>query len=138
MPPQEQEKMKNRWIDLALLYKDIDEPEIFQNVYLTNVATDKNVKMATNAEIRGDYVEAFNSFKRATDQFPDDTYEYGLWEEQKLYCYTQLTQWEDIANMVNNATNNDPMSNIWDTKTKVSNLFTQKLYCCLLISLLHE
>jgi DNA-dependent protein kinase catalytic subunit len=119
--PEDKEKIKNRWIDLALLYKDIDEPEIFQNVYLTNVATDDIVKHATNAEIRGDYVEAFNSFKKATDDLSNDTYESNLWEEQKLYCYTQLTQWEDIAYMVNSVTNNDPVSSIWDPQTKVNN-----------------
>lgn len=30
---------KKQWIDLASLYKAIDEPEIFQSLYKTKVAT---------------------------------------------------------------------------------------------------
>lgn len=32
--------LQEKWIYLSLLYQNIDELEIFENVYLTNVATD--------------------------------------------------------------------------------------------------
>jgi hypothetical protein len=120
LSPQEQQTRKSQWIDLALLYKEIDESEIFQNVYLTNVATDDLARVAINAEIRGEYIEAFNNFKRADLEYPDQTDEHDLWKEQMLYCYTQLTQWDDIANSVNKSLNNEPLKHIWEPENKVN------------------
>lgn len=110
---------KSRWIDLALLYKDIDEPEIFQNIYLTNVATKELPKEAINAEINGDYVEAYNAFGNSLEQDKDSLYEIPLWKEQMLWCHTQLTQWDEIATTVDKRIQNDPDS-IWDIGQHVS------------------
>lgn len=103
---------KSRWIDLALLYKEIDEPEIFQNVYLKNVATKELTKEAINAEIRGEYIEAYNAFGNALEQDKLSPYEPPLWKEQMLYCHTQLSQWDEIATIIDERIGYDP-NNIW-------------------------
>ncbi|KAI9359803.1 hypothetical protein BD770DRAFT_319254 [Pilaira anomala] len=106
--------LKSQWIDLAILYKEIDEPEIFQKVYLTNVATDELPKEAINAEIRGEYVEAYNHFGDALEQHGIQSSESQLWTEQMLYCHTQLTQWDDIASLTDARIETSPINKIWE------------------------
>ncbi|KAI8057473.1 hypothetical protein BDF21DRAFT_349187 [Thamnidium elegans] len=107
-------KLKIQWTDLSLLYKEIDEPEIFQKLYLNNVATRELPKEAINAEIRGEYVEAYNNFGEALQTYRDQPYEVQLWTDQMLYCHTQLTQWDEIAAITDARVDTSPITKLWE------------------------
>ncbi|KAK4516378.1 uncharacterized protein ATC70_011349 [Mucor velutinosus] len=100
-----------KWIHLSLLYEHIDELEIFENVYLTNVADNDKVRQALRYQIEGNFAVAFNSFDEALQQVGsavDDT-EYNLWQEQMLFCRTQLGQWDRIG-----SDTRDALGDKWD------------------------
>lgn len=129
IPSEESTKKKNIWIDLGLLYKEIDEPEIFQSIYLTNVTTDTLCVQAINYELKGQYNLAFNKYKTAAEMNQDNYYESTVWTEEMLHCYTQLCQWDDISANVNETIGDDVVSRIWEPKFKVRQLaLRQKLY----------
>lgn len=130
---EDKSKTKSQWIDLALLYKEIDEPEIFQKVYLTNVATHELPKEAINHEIRGEYVEAYNNFGEALQKYYDQPYESQLWTEQMLYCHTQLTQWDDIADITESRVDTNPISKLWDMGPQV--IYKHFIENCLCLTL---
>ncbi|KAF1799211.1 hypothetical protein FB192DRAFT_1333067 [Mucor lusitanicus] len=102
---------QEKWIHLSLLYQHIDELEIFENVYLTNVADNDKVRQALRYQIEGNFAVAFNSFDEALQQAGsavDDT-EYNLWQEQMLFCRTQLGQWDHIG-----SDTRDALGDNWD------------------------
>ncbi|KAI8973303.1 hypothetical protein BDF20DRAFT_881619 [Mycotypha africana] len=91
---------KEKWIHLSLLYQSIDEPEIFQNIYLNNVVENELARDGIEYEIKGNYADAFNKLATASDTSDPksvDIVEYNLWQEQMLFCRTQLTEWEKIS-----------------------------------------
>lgn len=126
---------KEKWIYLSLLYQSIDELEIFENLYLTNVATNNLAKGGyflfvttftfltyfhytdgVRNQIKGDYALAFNSFNEAVSDPMSDkevsVSEYNLWQEQMLYCRKQLGQWGLIARDTTNSINNK-LDSLW-------------------------
>ncbi|KAL9555838.1 hypothetical protein MBANPS3_002175 [Mucor bainieri] len=108
---------QEKWIHLSLLYQHIDELEIFENVYLTNVADNDKVRQALRYQIEGNFAVAFNSFDEALQQAGsavDDT-EYNLWQEQMLFCRTQLGQWDHIGSDTRDALN-DRWELLWGDK----------------------
>lgn len=112
-------KRKNLWIDLGLLYKEIDEPEIFQSIYLTNVTTEKLCIQAINYELNGQYNLAFNKYKTAAEMSQENYYESTVWTEEMLHCYTQLCQWDDIYANIEQAVGDNTVNRIWDSRNKV-------------------
>lgn len=103
---------QEKWIHLSLLYQHIDELEIFENVYLTNVANSDSVKQALRYQIEGNFAIAFNQYDktlRDAGSEVDDT-EYNLWQEQMLFCRTQLGQWDRIG-----TDTRDAVEDKWDT-----------------------
>ncbi|KAI7908116.1 uncharacterized protein BX663DRAFT_493038 [Cokeromyces recurvatus] len=104
---------KDKWIYLALLYQNIDELEIFENIYLSNVSTNEFAKNGIKSQIKGDYAIAFNQFDSAVSQSGvKEDIEYYLWQEQMLYCRTQLGQWEFIARDVKDQIHSN-WSSLW-------------------------
>ncbi|KAI8329229.1 hypothetical protein BC941DRAFT_384857 [Chlamydoabsidia padenii] len=97
------------WIDLATLYQDIGEPEIFQSLYRTHVATKDLPKRAVDAKIRGDIALSCNLLQESMADHHDDTdpSEYNLWAKEGLRCFEQLTQWDDVSFHVTNDLNGD-------------------------------
>ncbi|KAF7728429.1 hypothetical protein EC973_006107 [Apophysomyces ossiformis] len=93
---------KLKWIDLAMLYQSAAEPEIFQTIYQTRIATSELPKDAIDAEIRGDYEAALellvSSFENLADTVSDE--EVNVWSQEQLKCFEKLTQWESITNSV--------------------------------------
>ncbi|CAO3615261.1 unnamed protein product [Cunninghamella echinulata] len=87
------------WINLATLYQDIDEPEIFESLYRTHIASNELPKKAVDAKIRGEIAESCNLFMESMDSFHNqaDPQEYSIWERERLRCFEQLTQWDDVA-----------------------------------------
>ncbi|CAO3576402.1 unnamed protein product [Absidia cylindrospora] len=103
------------WIDLATLYQDIDEPEIFQSIYRTHVASKDLPKRAVDAEIRGDIALSCNLFQEAMETHYTETApeEYNLWAKEGLRCFEQLTQWDDVSFHVSNDLGGE-YTKLWD------------------------
>ncbi len=120
MSPEEREKRKDLWIDLGLLYKEIDEPEIFQSLYLANVATEEAAIKAINYEIQGEYGYAVGHYKKAENANPNKTYESSLWTGEMLFCFTQLGRWDAVSKSIDESVGDNVLQRIWDSKTKVS------------------
>ncbi|KAI8883147.1 hypothetical protein K501DRAFT_333495 [Backusella circina FSU 941] len=107
---------KKKWIDLSLLFKEIDEPEIFQGTYQNYVASNNLSKNAIAAEVGMEYARAYNLFKEAKDTLlaKTDPKETSLWDEEMLRCFEQLTQWDDIAIQVGKALPNTDYDKLWE------------------------
>ncbi|KAI8098597.1 uncharacterized protein BX664DRAFT_288171 [Halteromyces radiatus] len=92
------------WIGLASFYQDIDEPEMFEGLYRTHVASKELPKRAVNAKLSGDIALSCNLFQEAMDLHHEDTdpKEYDLWAKEGLRCFEQLTQWDDVSYNVTN------------------------------------
>ncbi|KAL0088017.1 hypothetical protein F4703DRAFT_1975680 [Phycomyces blakesleeanus] len=108
---------KLKWINLATMYKSIDEPEFFQSIYKINVATEKLPKEAIDFEVRGDYetaikkyTESFNKLKQNTD-----TREVSVWAQEQLKCHENLTQWEEIGKSVKSVLKDGDYNSLWDS-----------------------
>ncbi|KAI9491166.1 hypothetical protein BDB00DRAFT_874560 [Zychaea mexicana] len=110
---------KKQWIDLAQLYKSVDQPEIFQNLYQAHVASVSTSKEAIDAEIQNRYADAANLFVELYDNYKDDVdpEERNLWMQELLNCYEQLTEWQDMAATVSDKFNNN-FEAIWDDSEK--------------------
>ncbi|KAI9262203.1 hypothetical protein BDA99DRAFT_438677 [Phascolomyces articulosus] len=110
---------KKQWIDLAQLYKSIDQPEIFQNLYQSHVASVEGSKVAIDYEIQGRYAEAVNYFVKAHDDHKEDVdpEEVELWMQEMLRCYEQLTEWQDMGAFVNGKFDGK-FDTIWDDPEK--------------------
>ena len=126
--PEDAEKKRHLWIDLGLLYKEIDEPEIFQSLYLNNVLADSSAALAINYEIRGEYAYAFNQYKKASLENTESSYETNVWTEEMLFCYSQLCFWDKIEAKVNQDVGEDVLNRIWDEKNKVRVSFMALIY----------
>ncbi|KAI8352478.1 hypothetical protein EDC96DRAFT_546617 [Choanephora cucurbitarum] len=105
---------KEKWIYLSLLYQDIDELEIFQNSYLANVVSNEYAKAGVKAQNKGDFASSFNYFDRALVEEGKNANvtEKSLWEQQMLYCRTQLGQWDLIARDTLSMTENS-LQKLW-------------------------
>ncbi|KAI8075324.1 hypothetical protein BC940DRAFT_249003 [Gongronella butleri] len=90
---------KAHWIDLASLYKAIDEPEIYESLYRTRVVELEAPRLAVEAQLRGDVAEACEKYQDAMQHHFNEasSAEYKVWEQERLACFEQLTQWHDVA-----------------------------------------
>ncbi|KAI8997006.1 hypothetical protein BDB01DRAFT_840542 [Pilobolus umbonatus] len=109
---------KKDWINMSLLFKDIDEPEMFESIYQYNVASSDLTQEAIEAETRGQYARAFNLFHKAKSDSLDDALdeERDLWDKEMLHCYEKLLQWGDIANKIEEIIPDRNYECLWDSK----------------------
>ncbi|ORE12935.1 hypothetical protein BCV71DRAFT_230098, partial [Rhizopus microsporus] len=107
---------KSKWIDLSLLFKDIDEPGVFRSIYQSYVATYEISKKAIDSEVLGDYATAYNQFGQAKESLHNfvDQSETHLWQEQMLHCYEKLTQWDDIVKDIYAAIPRRDYNKLWE------------------------
>ncbi|KAI9251048.1 hypothetical protein BY458DRAFT_559563 [Sporodiniella umbellata] len=109
-------KEKERWVSLALQYKAIDELGAFRSIYQNFVAIYDGPKTAIDHEVMGDYASAYNQFadsKRSLFEYSSSA-ELELWQEEMLYCYEKLTQWDDIVKEVHTALPDRNYTNLWN------------------------
>ncbi|ORE05303.1 hypothetical protein BCV72DRAFT_250689 [Rhizopus microsporus var. microsporus] len=109
---------KSKWIDLSLLFKDIDEPGVFRSIYQSYIATYEIPKKAIDSEVLGDYATAYNQFGQAKESLHNfvDQSEAHLWQEQMLHCYEKLTQWDDIVKDIYAAIPRRDYSKLWESE----------------------
>ncbi|KAI9025750.1 hypothetical protein CLU79DRAFT_699113, partial [Phycomyces nitens] len=108
---------KLKWINLATLYKSIDEPEFFQSIYKINVAAERLPKEAIDFEVRGDYETAITKYTESLGKLKQDTdtREVYVWVQEQLKCYEKLTQWEEIGKNVKSVLKNGDYNSLWDS-----------------------
>ncbi|XP_071796803.1 DNA-dependent protein kinase catalytic subunit-like [Asterias amurensis] len=90
------------WIELARLYKALGEFDAVQGIFSGGIGTHEITKTALEAESRGDYSAAVKLYNQAfeTDWAEGSVtqVEEDLWDESRLNCCNQLTQWKDVQN----------------------------------------
>ncbi|KAG0180275.1 hypothetical protein DFQ29_000972 [Apophysomyces sp. BC1021] len=94
---------KKKWVDLAMLYRSATEPEIFQTIYQTKIATSELPKKAIDAEIRGDYETALDWIITSFDDLAEETSDEEVipnHDKLRIIDMWLLTQWESITSSV--------------------------------------
>ncbi|KAG0234361.1 hypothetical protein BGX31_004586 [Mortierella sp. GBA43] len=100
------------WIELARIYKSIDEKDIFKSIYESKVATTEYTKNAIAAEVIGDYDRAVKDYfdgitKHFANELPADDAEQTIWAHGRLECLEHLGDWGYLeANMMSDLDNN--------------------------------
>ncbi|KAF9909938.1 hypothetical protein EC991_007741 [Linnemannia zychae] len=109
-------KRKN-WVDLASVYKSIDEMDVFKSIYESKVATTDFTKDAIAAEVVGDYDGAVKIYfdgitKHFANEIHVDDIEQSIWAHGRLECLEHLADWGYLeANMMSDLEQNP--QDIW-------------------------
>ncbi|KAG0293742.1 hypothetical protein BGZ96_002384 [Linnemannia gamsii] len=109
-------KRKN-WVDLASVYKSIDEKDVFKSIYENKVATTEFTSRAIAAEVIGDYDEAVKIYfdgitKHFANEVHVDDIEQSVWAQGRLECLEHLADWGYLeANMMSDLEQNP--QDIW-------------------------
>ncbi|KAG0050163.1 hypothetical protein BGZ83_005055 [Gryganskiella cystojenkinii] len=89
------------WIELAQIYKSIDEKDVYKSIYESKVATTTYTKEAIEAEVVGDYDKAVQVYFDGITKFFDkqidvDDTEQAIWANGRLECLEYLGDWEHL------------------------------------------
>ncbi|KAF9155537.1 hypothetical protein BG015_009513 [Linnemannia schmuckeri] len=104
-------KRKN-WVDLATVYKSIDEKDVFKSIYESKVATTEFTSAAIAAEVVGDYDGAVKIYfdgitKHFANEIHVDEVEQSIWAHGRLECLEHLADWGYLeANMMSDLEQN--------------------------------
>ncbi|XP_048248370.1 DNA-dependent protein kinase catalytic subunit-like [Haliotis rufescens] len=110
------------WIEMARLYKSVDEYDVLQGIFSGKIKTKPITREALEAEARGDYQGARKLYEEALscDDWeggePTDA-EVDLWDDARMECLDHLTQWEALQEVCNNgidSTGSGTLNNVWD------------------------
>ncbi|XP_072042849.1 DNA-dependent protein kinase catalytic subunit-like [Amphiura filiformis] len=108
------------WIELARLYKALGEFDVLQGIFGGRIGTREITKVSLEAEARGDFKKALEKYTEAieTDWGEGNVQqvEEDLWDESRLHCCEQLTQWKDLEDYaILNIDEQDPpdLEKIW-------------------------
>lgn len=110
------------WLQLARLYHQLGEKDIVLGLYKSH-AKSQFTKEAVLAAIGGDYVAAMDTFERALahaesgqawpEGQPPTTKEIDYWEDERLMCRHNLTEWGNLYENVMAEFDGDA-DRIWD------------------------
>ncbi|KAF9439193.1 hypothetical protein BGZ76_009365 [Entomortierella beljakovae] len=102
---------RGSWIELARVYKSIDEKDVFKSIYESKVATTEFTKEAIAAEVVGDYDSAVKIYfdgitKHFANEVQVDEAEQSIWAHGRLECLEHLGDWDYLeANMMSDLDN---------------------------------
>lgn len=108
------------WFQLARLYRELGEDDVVMSLY-SHFANWQMTKDAIAAQLRGDHFKAQNIFFEALDLSESGGtpngkapthYELDHWDDERLECCHQLTEWETLRDNVLVQMDND-ISKIW-------------------------
>ncbi|KAF9116341.1 hypothetical protein BGX27_003334 [Mortierella sp. AM989] len=108
---------RGSWIELARIYKSVDEKDIFKSIYESKVATTEFTREAIEAEVVGDYDRAVKVYfdgitKHFANEVHVDDAEQSIWAHGRLECLEHLGDWDYLeANMMSDL-DNDPQE-LW-------------------------
>ncbi|XP_070581112.1 DNA-dependent protein kinase catalytic subunit-like [Ptychodera flava] len=109
------------WIELSRLYKNLDNFDVLCGIFSGKIETQKITRQALEAEASGDYQKAAKLYDQAldTEEWDDERpeqIEEDLWDDCRLQCYAQLTNWEKLEECSTvNLDDSDPpdLQKIW-------------------------
>ncbi|KAF9184663.1 hypothetical protein BGZ51_003206 [Haplosporangium sp. Z 767] len=109
---------RRNWIELARIYKSIDEKDIFKSIYESKIATTNFTKEAIEAEVLGDYDSAFKLYFDGINQLVDgtirvDAAEQDIWAHGRLECLEYLGDWNLLAANTMSDLDNDIEKEVW-------------------------
>jgi DNA-dependent protein kinase catalytic subunit len=109
-------EMTSCWIELAKLYKSINDYDAVQGIFKSEIGTKDLTNEALSAEGRGDYLTAYLKFKEAYNEDWNEGHpvqeEEDLWEASILSCCSRLLRWTDIEKFL--LEEKQSMEYIWD------------------------
>eukprot|EP00106_Octopus_bimaculoides_P010915 XP_014778357.1 PREDICTED: DNA-dependent protein kinase catalytic subunit-like [Octopus bimaculoides] len=82
------------WLELAKLYKSINEYDSVLGIFKDNVGCQEVSKMAIEAEICGDYSEAIKHYVTAIELSTKD--EICTWHHCYIQCLENLSRWDKV------------------------------------------
>ncbi|XP_036359180.1 DNA-dependent protein kinase catalytic subunit isoform X2 [Octopus sinensis] len=82
------------WLELAKLYKSINEYDSVLGIFKDNVGCQEVSKMAIKAEIRGDYSEAIKHYVTAIELSTKE--ELCTWHHCYIQCLENLSRWDKV------------------------------------------
>jgi len=108
---------RQSWIELARIYKSVDEKDIFKSIYENKVATTTYTREAIEAEVVGDYDRAvrvyFDGITRLFEnEFEIDEAEKNIWAQGRLECLEHLGNWDTLEENMISDLDHDPME-VW-------------------------
>ncbi|CAG2250822.1 PRKDC [Mytilus edulis] len=106
------------WIELARLYKSVDEFDVLLGIFTNKLGTKEITKKAVEAESRCDYHKARTYYEEALDkdwsgEKPLDA-ELDLWDDCRMKCLNNLTQWKELQNVTDLAVEEGNIAKVWD------------------------
>ncbi|KAG0369575.1 hypothetical protein BGZ54_009551 [Gamsiella multidivaricata] len=102
---------RRSWIELARIYKSVDEKDIFKSIYESKVAMTDFTRDAIAAEVVGDYDRAVRVYfdgitNHITNGMHVDGAEQDVWAHGRLECLEHLGDWDYLeANMMSDLDN---------------------------------
>ncbi|KAG0254733.1 hypothetical protein BG011_005543 [Mortierella polycephala] len=109
---------RRSWIELARIYKSVDEKDVFKSIYESKIATTNFTKEAIEAEVLGDYDSAFKIYFDGINQLVDgairvDAAEQDIWAHGRLECLEYLGDWNLLAANTMSDLDNDIEKEVW-------------------------
>lgn len=106
------------WIELAQIYKSIDEKDVYKSIYESKVATTSYTKEAIDAEVIGDYDKAVQVYFEGITKFFEhqvdvDDAEQTIWANGRLECLEYLGDWEHLEQNMMSDLGNNP-EDVWN------------------------
>ncbi|XP_015230469.1 PREDICTED: DNA-dependent protein kinase catalytic subunit [Cyprinodon variegatus] len=91
----------NKWIQLAKLYRALDDYDVVRGIFGGKVGTKSITCNALQAEANTDFAEAVKLYNEAlnTEEWPDGEpteSEKDFWETAAMEAYNQLTEWKSL------------------------------------------
>ncbi|GAB1598867.1 DNA-dependent protein kinase catalytic subunit-like isoform X1, partial [Argonauta hians] len=86
------------WLELAKLYKSINEYDSVLGIFKDHVGCQEASKMAIKAEIRGDYSEAMKHYVTALNSTESRSHfnELDTWNYCYVQCLENLSRWDKV------------------------------------------
>ncbi|XP_056017774.1 DNA-dependent protein kinase catalytic subunit-like isoform X2 [Ostrea edulis] len=105
------------WIELARLYKSVKEYDVLLGIFSGRIGTQDITKEAVKMEARGDYYKAIKLYNQALsceewDENPP-TIEVDMWDESRMECLDNLSQWKELEEVAMSGINNSSISQVW-------------------------
>ncbi|GJJ77035.1 DNA-dependent protein kinase catalytic subunit [Entomortierella parvispora] len=108
---------RQSWIELARIYKSVDEKDVFKSIYESKIATTTYTREAIEAEVIGDYDRAvrvyFDGITRLFEnEFEIDEAEKNIWAQGRLECLEHLGNWDTLEENMISDLDHDPRE-VW-------------------------
>ncbi|XP_069123844.1 DNA-dependent protein kinase catalytic subunit-like [Argopecten irradians] len=107
------------WIELARLYKSVDEYDVLLGIFSGKIGTQEITQKAVACEARGDYYQAKKFYDEALGylELPDvnpEMAEVDLWDDCRMECLDNLTNWTELDEVSTSGIEAGDLTSVWD------------------------